>query len=160
MNSRIVGIVGVLIALWMSLGRLAFGITGPLALWYLPTIGLGYAALQLWLARRLRITRDLAKRNRRSVFVALILSWVCAIGFGFTAPESTAHGLVSIISQWSGSAFSSEMSIALCNPFGIIAFTLMGFSIGFAFADVRERVEEDEFDEGSGGTPMMPHPLA
>lgn len=160
MRSRIVGSVGVLLALWMSLGRWPFGLTGPVAYWFIPAIGLTYAALQIWLARRLRITRELGKRTRRSVYVTLVLSWACAILFGFTVPELTSDGLVSLLSLWSGSAFSAEMSIALCNPLGIIAFALAGFALGYAFADVRERIDEDEFDDGTGGVPMVPHPLA
>ncbi|MGJ0204326.1 hypothetical protein [Leucobacter sp. gxy201] len=158
MNSRIVGVVGVLLALWMSIGRWPFGIMGPLSLWFVATIGFAYAALQIWLAHRLVVTKRLGKRNRRSVTVTLILSWACAIGFGFTAPESTPDGLVSLLGHWSGSAFSSEMSIALCNPLGIIAFVLVIFAIGIAYADVRERVEEDEYLDDA--PQMVRHPLA
>ncbi|MFV0432707.1 MAG: hypothetical protein ACK5LO_01805 [Leucobacter sp.] len=158
MNSRLVTIVGVVLALWMSVGRWAFGIGGSLTWWYLPTIGLVYAALQIWLARRLRATRDRNRRTSRSTIVSLILSWVCAVGFGLTVPDLVDGGLVSILSLASGSAFSAEMSIALCNPLGILAFTLAIAALGFAFADARDPKPEE--DEPDGPTEMAPHPLA
>jgi hypothetical protein len=50
------------------------------------------------------------------------------------------------------------MSIALCNPFGILAFALAIASLGFAYADARDpKPEEDEYP---GETEMAPHPLA
>lgn len=157
MNSRVVGIVGVLLALWMALGRWPFGIGGSLSWWYVPTIGLLFAALQLWLARRVSMSRQRGKRTGRSTIVTLILSWVCALGFGLTVPD-LAHGeLQSILSFVSGSAFSAEMSIALCNPLGIIAFALTVASLLFAYADARDpKPEEDEYTDGA----MVPHPLA
>lgn len=155
-NSRVVAIVGIILALWMSLGRWVFGIGGTLSWWYVPAIGLTFAALQLWLARRLTITRARGKRTGRSTIVSLILAWVCAIGFGLTVPDLADGKLESILSLASGSAFSAEMSIALCNPLGIIAFALAIAALGFAYADARDpKPEEDEIDEGG----MVPHPL-
>ena len=142
----------------MAAGHWVFGIGGPLTWWYLPTIGIGFAALQLWLSRQLRITRDRGKRTSRSTVVSLILAWVCAIGFGLTVPNNVGGELVSILSLASGSSFSAEMSIALCNPLGIIVFALTIVSIAFAFADARDPKPEE--DEDFGETPMVPHPLA
>ncbi|WP_337249151.1 hypothetical protein [Leucobacter chromiireducens] len=156
MNSRVVGVVGVVLALWMALGRWPFGIGGSLSWWYVPTIGLIFAGLQLWLARRIAITRERGKRTGRSTIVTLILTWVCAIGFGFTVPDLANGELESILSLASGSAFSAEMSIALCNPLGIIAFVLATASIMFAYSDARDPKPEE--DEGLEGT-MVPHPL-
>ncbi|WP_254908889.1 hypothetical protein [Leucobacter sp. 7(1)] len=156
MNSRVVGVVGVVLALWMALGRWPFGIGGSLSWWYVPTIGLIFAGLQLWLARRISITRARGKRTGRSTIVTLILTWVCAIGFGFTVPDLANGQLESILSLASGSAFSAEMSIALCNPLGIIAFVLATASIMFAYSDARDPKPEE--DEGLEGT-MVAHPL-
>ncbi|MFT4233304.1 MAG: hypothetical protein QM606_11090 [Leucobacter sp.] len=156
--TRIMAIVGVALALWMAAGRWAFGIGGSLTWWYLPTIGLLFAWLQLWIARRLRVTRDRGRRTRRRTIVALVLAWLCAVAFGLTVPDLTADGLVSILSLWAGSAFSAEMSIALCNPLGIIAFALAIAALAFAYADARDPTPEE--DEGFDEVPMMPHPLA
>ncbi|WP_244303225.1 hypothetical protein [Leucobacter coleopterorum] len=157
MNSRIVAIGGVVLALWMSAGHWLFGIGGWLSWWYVPTIGLTYAALQLWLARRLRVTRDRGRHTGRATIVTLLLSWACAIGFGLTVPNNINHELVSILSKAAGSAFSSEMSIALCNPLGIITFALTIASLAFAYADARDPKPEE--DEGLDEIPMAPHPL-
>ncbi|PRI10989.1 hypothetical protein [Leucobacter massiliensis] len=158
MGRIVVSIVGVLLALWMAAGRWAFGIGGPLTWWYLPTIGLVFAALQLWLAHRLRVTALRGRRTGRGTVVSLILAWLSALGFGLTVPDLTPEGLVSILSLGSGSAFSVDMSIALCNPLGIVA---VGFAIAalvFSFADARDpKPEEDEELEEPG---MVPHPLA
>lgn len=158
MNSRIVAIGGVILALWMSAGHWLFGIGGWLSWWYIATIGLVYAALQLWLAGRLRATRDRGHHTGRATIVALILSWVCAVGFGLTVPNSIDGELVSILSKAAGSSFSSEMSIALCNPLGIITFALTIASLAFAYADARDPKPEE--DEGPDEIEMMPHPLA
>ena len=156
MNSRVVAIVGIILALWMSLGRWLFGIGGTLSWWYVPTIGLVFVILQLWLARRLTVTRERGKRTSRSTIVSLVLAWLCAIGFGLTVPDSADGTLQSILGLASGSAFSVEMSIALCNPLGIIAFALAIASLGFAYADARDpKPEEDEVAEVG----MVPHPL-
>lgn len=159
MKSVYVTIIGVILAAWMSAGRWFFGIGGSLTWWYLPAIGLTYAALHWWIARRITLARARGRRTGRAVWVSLILSWICAVGFGFTAPDRTNDGLETIISHLAGSDFSREMTIALSNPFGIIAFTLAFFALGFAMAAGREpRPEEDEdFPEGGG---MVPHPLA
>ncbi|QNN63983.1 hypothetical protein H9L06_08360 [Leucobacter denitrificans] len=147
----------------MSLGRWLFGIGGDLTWWYVPAIGLTYAVLSWWIGHRMAITQRRGRRTGRAVWVALILSWVCAIGFGFTVPDRVGDELISIVSLAAGSAFSTEMSIALCNPLGIVSFTLAFIALGFAIANGRDpRPEEDElFDTDSGeGSGMVPHPLA
>ena len=154
---RMVMIVGVIMALWMSAGRWLFGTGGGLTWWYVPSIGLVYAAVSFWLAHRMKITRARGHRIGRATIVTLLGSWVCAIGFGFLVPDYVNGQLHSIISHAAGSAFSVEMTIALCNPAGIIAFTLLGASIVFAYADARDKIApEDEVYEGEGQ--MSPHP--
>ena len=163
MRSSVVVVVGVVLALWMAAGRWLFGIGGSLTWWYLPTIGLVFIWLQVWQARRLRVTASRGRRTSRSTIVTLILAWVCAIGFGLTVPDRVGDDLVSILSLAGGSAFSAEMSLALCNPFGILAFTLAIASLAFAYADARDpKPEEDEHldEHPDGGTAMMAHPLA
>ncbi|EYT55477.1 hypothetical protein H490_0105330 [Leucobacter sp. UCD-THU] len=155
--NRVFAVVGVVLALWMCVGRWLFGIGGPLTWWYLPTIGLVFIALQLWMARRVRITRDRGRRTSRSTVVSLALSWACAIGFGLTVPDLVDDRLVSVLSLAAGSAFSGEMSIALCNPLGILAFALLIASIVFAYADARDPKPEEDEHPGEGG--MVPHPL-
>jgi len=157
-NSRAIAIIGGLLALWMSAGRWVFGIGGSLTWWYVPTIGLLYAGLCIWIAARVRITRERGRRTGRSTIVSLVLSWVCAVGFGFAVPDRTEDGLASIIGHLAGSAFGDEMAIALCNPLGIVAFTLAIFALAFAHVDARDPKPEIEEYEGEGQVPT--HPLA
>ena len=158
MNSRVVAIVGILLALWMAAGRWAFGVGGPLTWWYLPTIGLAFGGLQLWLARRLRATRARGRRTSRSTVVSLALAWASALGFGLTVPDRVGGHHVSILSPAPSAGLSTEMSIALCNPFGIVAFALAIIALAFAYADTREPRPEE--DEDLDAAPMAPHPLA
>ncbi len=155
MNSRLVATMGIMLALWMALGRWPFGIGGSLTWWYVPSIGIAFAGLHFWIARRMNITRDRSRRTSRSTIVSLAIAWVCAVGFGFTVPDLVGTELVSIMSLSSGSSFSSEMSIALCNPLGIITFALTIIALAFAYADARDPRPED--DEYTGE--MVPHPL-
>ncbi|XPP27546.1 MAG: hypothetical protein ACNYNX_05010 [Leucobacter sp.] len=149
-------IIGCALALWMGVGRWLFGIGGELTIWYLPLIAIPYALLQLWTVRRFRIAADRGRRVGRAPFVALILSWVCALGFGFTVPDLVGGELVSILSHLAGPEWL-EMSIALCNPFGIVAFTTAIIALAFAAAAGREpRAEEDDADVEGG---MVSHPL-
>ncbi|MGO3147497.1 MAG: hypothetical protein ACTIJ6_07440 [Leucobacter sp.] len=168
MKSVYVTIIGVTLAAWMSAGRWLFGIGGELTWWYVPTIGLVYAVLLWWVGRRITVTRRRGRRTGRAVWVALILSWVCAIGFGLTVPDLVNGDLVSIVSLAAGSQFSAEMSIALCNPLGIVSFTLAFIALGFAIANGRDpRPDEDAIldaleaeGDADRGTQMVPHPLA
>ena len=145
MRSPIVVVIGGVLALWMAAGRWLFGIGGDLTWWYLPTIGLVFMGLQVWQARRLGVTASRGRRTSRSTIVSLILAWLCAVGFGLTVPDRVGDDLVSILSLATGSDFSVEMSIALCNPLGILAFALAIASLAFTYADAREpKPEEDD----------------
>ncbi|GAA1321559.1 hypothetical protein ACFSWE_12620 [Leucobacter albus] len=163
MKSVFVTVMGLVLAVWMSAGRWFFGIGGSLTWWYVPAIGLTYAVLLLWVGHRMAVTEQRGRRTGRAVWVALILSWVCAVGFGFTVPDNVGGELDSIISHASGSQFSAEMSIALCNPLGILAFSLAFVALGFAIANGREpRPEEDELldaAEAAAELRMVEHPL-
>lgn len=159
-KSVFVAVMGLLLGAWMSAGRWLFGLGGDLTWWYVPAIGLTYAVLLLWVGHRLAVTARRGRRSGRAVWVALALSWVSAIGFGLTVPDNVNGELVSILSSASGSQFSAEMSIALCNPLGILAFTIGFFALGFAIAAGREpRPEEDELPGDDGNAGMVPHPL-
>lgn len=154
--SRVVGCIGVAMALWMSMGHWLFGLGGPLAWWYVPSIGLVYAGLMVWLAWFIARTKRRDRRTSRSTIVSLTLSWMCGIAFGLTVPNIIGSGeLHSIVSHFAGSAFSVEMSIALCNPFGIIAFALAIIAVVFAHVDGRHPKPEEDEIEGQ----MVPHPF-
>lgn len=133
----LIAITGILTGAWMGAGFTLFGISGPLMLWYLPTITTVYCALQLWLALRLAVTTGQARKPSRRTKTVLALSWGTAILFGLTVPENMNGTLTSIVSLGAKDPFVAEMSIALCNPLGICAFVFAGAALIFAHLDVR-----------------------
>lgn len=147
MNSKLVIAMGMILALWMSAGRWLFGIGGHLTWWYLPSIGLLYGLLSIWLGRRLTVTTQRERRTSAATRTMTISSWACAVAFGLTVPDSAKGTLESIVSLWAGTDVARELSIAICNPFGIIAFTLMGAALFFVYADVRDPKPEPTDEE-------------
>lgn len=152
-----------LLSLWIGFGRWAFGGGGELTWWYAPLIALPFAVLQLWTVRRLRIASDRGRPVGRAPYVALALSWACALAFGLTVPDLVGGELVSVLSLLAGSDWVG-MSIALCNPFGILAFATVIAALAFAAAAGREpRLSEDEIldaaERAGVETGMVEHPL-
>ena len=157
------GLGGVVLALWMGLGPYVFGIGGDFIWWYLPLITLTFAWLQLYALRRIVVAARRGRRVGRAVYVALVLSWLCALGFGLTVPDRLDGEMASVLSHLAGDGWL-EMSIALCNPLGIIAFATVIAGLAFAIAAGRDpRPSEDDLldaAEQSAAEPgMVPHPL-
>lgn len=159
MKTVIVTVIGLILAAWMSAGRWLFGLGGSYTVWYVVGIGVTYAALMWWVGNRMDNTTNRGKSLKRSTWVTLALSWVCAIGFGFMVPDRVNDELTSIISNAAGSQFSAEMSIALCNPMGIIAFALAFFALGIAMASGKDPRPEEDDEEYVGEGGMVRHPL-
>lgn len=164
MRNLVIGVVGVVLGLWMGAGRWAFGLGGELTWWYFPLIGVPFAILQVWTVWRLSIAQDRGRPARRAPYVALALSWACALAFGLTVPDLVGGELVSIAGHFGGPLWN-EMAIALCNPFGIIAFATVIAALAFAYAAGREPgpSEDDLLDAaeaaGTGDAGMVAHPL-
>lgn len=158
--NRWVAAIGIVMAIWMTLGRWAFGLGGSFTWWYVPAIGATFVWLQLWAARRIRLARERGRRTSRRTVVCLILAWLSAVAFGLTVPDRVDGELVTLLSEMAGPGWL-EMAIALCNPFGIIAFALTIAAIAFAAADGRDpKPEEDEIYTANGDAPrMVAHPL-
>ena len=97
----------------------------------------------------------------RAVYVALALSWVCALCFGLTVPDVVDGELTTIISHLAGDGWTG-MAIALCNPFGINAFATVIAALSFAaWAGRDHRPTEDELLDAAEAaeTTMVDHPL-
>ncbi|MCA0380161.1 MAG: hypothetical protein LCH36_12135 [Actinobacteria bacterium] len=153
-------VVGIALAAWMGVGRWAFGIGGDLTFWYVPLIALPFALLQLAVVHRLRVAERRGRPIGRAVYVAMAVAWVCAIGFGFTVPDSVNGELVSIFSLLAGES-QLGMSIALCNPFGIIAFCGIIAALIFAAVAARDpRPSEDDLLDAAEEVAMVEHPLS
>ena len=158
MRNRVLGVVGIFLAVWMGAGRWAFGIGGDLTIWFVPLITVPFIVLQLWSLRRARVAADRGRPVGRQFYVATIVAWLCAIGFGFTVPDSVHGELVSVMSLLVGED-ALGMSIALCNPFGIIAFSGIIAALIFAIMAGRDpRPSEDDL-LGDAEVIMVNHPL-
>ena len=143
MRNLTINLIGCVLALWMSAGRWLFGLGGDLTEWYLALIAAPYVLLHLLATHRLTVAERRGRPIRRAAFGALWLSWLCAIGFGFTVPDSANGELMSIAGKFGG-AVANDLAIALCNPLGIIAFALLIASLAFAIASGRPpRLDED-----------------
>ncbi len=144
----------------MGFGRFLFGVGGELTLWYVPLIALPYLLLQFAVIWRIRVAQDRGRPEGRAVYVALALSWACALGFGLTVPDRVGDRLMSVLTLYAGEAWDG-MSFALCNPLGIIMFATAVAALAFAIAAGRDpRLSEDEILDAAGGEPtMLPHPL-
>lgn len=144
----------------MGAGRWAFGIGGELTLWYVPLIALPFAILQLAVVHRMRVAERRGRPIGRAVYLATAVAWACAIGFGFTVPDVIDGQLISILSLLAGESQLS-MSIALSNPFGIIAFSGIIAALIFAVVAARDpRPSEDELLDAAEQIAMVEHPLS
>jgi len=142
----------------MGAGRWAFGVGGELTWWYVPLITIPFLILQLWALRQASVAAGRGRPVGRQFYVATVVAWLCAFGFGFTVPDSVNGELVSIMSRLFGEA-SLGMSIALCNPFGIIAFSGIIAALIFAIMAGRDpRPSEDDL-LGDAEVIMVDHPL-
>ena len=145
----------------MGAGRWLFDAGGELTWWYVLLVALPFAVLQMLTLWRLRIAQDRGRPVGRSVFVALALSWGCALGFGLTVPDLVGGELVSALGVLGGPIWN-DMAIALCNPLGIVAFATAVAALVFAGLAGRDpRPSEDELLDAAEAdeTPMLPHPL-
>ena len=154
----VIVIVGLLAALFMGFGRFLFGVGGELTWWYAPLIALPFFLQQLFALQRMIIAERRGRSVGRSVYVALVLSWLCALGFGFTVPDLVGGELVSVLSHLAGDSWIG-MSIALCNPLGILAFATSIAAVIFANLAGRDpRPTEDDLLDAAEAR-MVPHPF-
>lgn len=162
LRNWVVNLAGWAAALWMSLAPGLFGILGDLRWWYFALLSVPMLALQSLVLWRVRVAqRRVLRPVGRAVYVALALSWLCALGFGLTVPERVGGELISVAGHLGGHLWN-EMAIALCNPLGIIAFATAVAALIFALAAGREaRLSEDELlDAAEAEQGMVPHPLS
>lgn len=144
--SRLLVPLSTVLALWMSAAHWLFGVGGWLTWWYLPSIGLTYICLHLWVARRINLTRRKGYRLKRATVVSLAISWFCAILFGFTVPNMHDGSLITLFDLAAGEEYR-DFAIGLCNTVGILAFAFLGAAIAFAISGSRDpRPEPDESD--------------
>lgn len=131
----------------MTASHWLFGMPGWLTYWYVPTIGAAYLLCHIWVLRRMKLTERKGYHTTRGTYVSLILSWVCAILFGFTVPNYADTELVTLMDLAAGEEYRG-LAIGLCNTLGILSLALLGSAVGFSIADSRDPRPEMEEPEG------------
>lgn len=126
-------------------GHRLFGISGSNAIWYFFGLAIPYLLLHLLLAIRLNITAHNQRPTTRSVWVLAACSWVTMFGFVLTVPDVQADGtLASIVAMPGADPVALEMSVALCNPFIILAFLCVSLACAVSWHNSRPPyVDED-----------------
>ena len=148
--------LGTLLGAWMAGSTLLLGLGSDLNWWYLP-IGVAYVIVSLIAAGYVRKTARNGFPLHRLTSVFAAMSWICALAFGITVPGRNGDRLDSLLSLWLGGDVWREISIALCNPFAILAFACA--ITAAAFAAVSSREPRPEEDEGMDEVRMVEHPL-
>lgn len=121
-------VAGVVLALWIVVGRFLFGIGGELTLAYL-LIGVLIVILHVYIGRAMARTRARGFTLRPATRGTLIAAWGCGVLLGLTIPDLTPDGLQTILT---GAAQPwLEVAIGVANPAGIltIAFTIIALAL-------------------------------
>ncbi|HEU4808835.1 MAG TPA: hypothetical protein VFT01_11285 [Homoserinimonas sp.] len=135
---------GLLIAAWVSVGRLLFGVAGELTQLYTFTLGLLIVVLHAFIAEALARTAQNGHRTRRATIWMLATSWACGILLGLMIPDVTALGLQTILTGPHEPGLS--IAIGVANPLGIIMLVTAIVALALARGDARGKahvVEED-----------------
>ena len=146
-------VLGCALGTWMAYGTVLFGLGSQLNLWYTP-IALVYIIAVLLLQRTLARGSRARRRAGRATWVCFALACVSALAFGFTVPCMQSEQLESITSVWFGEVWR-EMSIALCNPFGVLALVFVWIAFGIAAVRCRENTPGAD-DETAADTTHTP----
>ncbi|AUI50465.1 hypothetical protein AC20117_06135 [Arthrobacter crystallopoietes] len=116
--------MAILVPVWVVAGRVLFGISGPMVSILAFTLGPVLLLLLLFagvktVANAVRV-RPFGAPLKTSAL--LVTTYLVAFGFGFTVPDFGENG-GSILTALAGES-ALGMSIALCNPLGIISIAL------------------------------------
>jgi hypothetical protein len=136
---------GMVIALWVALGRALFGVAGELTQLYTFTLGLLIFLLHAFIAEALLRAAQHGYRARTTTLAMLFVSWACGILLGLTIPDVTPQGLQTILTGASEPGLS--IAIGVANPLGIIMLVTGIVALGLARGDARGKAhavtEED-----------------
>lgn len=110
--------VGVLVALWVSLGRFLFGVGGLLAPLFLLTLGFAIGVLCVFVALAVVRARRRGLRTGRAAWTLLVVSWLLGVLLGLTIPDITPAGWQTIVSGTAEPGLG--LAIGVSNPLGIL----------------------------------------
>lgn len=126
---------GVVLALWVSLGRFLFGVGGLLAPVFLLTLGFTIGVVYVFIALAVVRARRRGYRTGGIAWALLIVSWVLGALLGFMIPDITPTGWQTIVSG--GAEPGLGLAIGLSNPLGIICLGTAIAALVFANRDAR-----------------------
>lgn len=135
---------GLLVAAWVSAGRVLFGVAGELTQVYTFTLGLVVFLLHAFIAEALLRAAQHGYRSRPATTGMLIASWACGILLGLMIPDVTPLGLQTILTGPHEPGLG--IAIGVANPLGIIMLVTAIVALALARGDAKgnvHRVEED-----------------
>ena len=134
-----------MLAAWVTLGRVLFGVAGELTQLYVFTLGLVIVVLNAFVAEGLARTAHNGHRTRPATIGMLLASWGCGILLGLMIPDVTALGLQTIITGPHEPGLG--IAIGIANPLGIVMLVTVIVALGLARGDAKgkahQRAEED-----------------
>src|SRR5690554_5337467 len=132
--------IGLLVAVWVSVGRALFGISGELTQVYVFTLGLLIFLLHAFIAEALLRAAQHGYRNRPATVAMLVASWACGVLLGLTIPDATPQGLQTILTG--GEEPGLSIAIGIANPLGIIMLVTGIVALVLARGDAKGRAHQ------------------
>ena len=127
--------VGVVVAVWVSVGRFAFGVGGMLAPVFLLTLGFTLGVLYVFVALAVVRARRRGFPTRRGTWAVLIASWLLGVLLGLTIPDVTPDGWQTIVSGTAEPGLG--LAIGISNPLGILCVGSAIIALVLANRDAR-----------------------
>jgi hypothetical protein len=131
----LVAFAGLLLAAWIAVGRLLFGVAGELTQVYTFTLGLVIVVLHAFIAEALARTAQNGYRTRPATIGMLGASWALGIVLGLMIPDVTPLGLQTILTGPNEPGLSIAVGVA--NPLGIIMLVTASVALGLARGDAK-----------------------
>ena len=131
----LVAVMGLVLAAWVTVGRVFFGVAGDLTPVYLFTLGLLIVVLHAFIADGLLRTVQNGYRTRPATIGMLLASWGTGILLGLTIPDATPLGLQTILTG--GDEPGLGIAIGVANPLGIVMLVTSIVALGLARGDAK-----------------------
>lgn len=133
---------GVLVALWIAVGRFLFGVGGSLTPWYL-LLGTAVLFTQGFAARTVFLTSHHGYRSRAWTILCIAFSWLAGVLNGLTLPDITSQGMRTILNGPNSTGL--QIAIGVTNPCAILCLALAAAAIFLGYYDARGR--KPKYDE-------------
>ena len=143
--AMLVVFAGLVIAAWVSVGRLLFGVAGELTQLYTFSLGLFIFLLHAFIAEALLRAAQLGYRTRPATLAMLFASWACGILLGLMIPDVTPLGLQTILTG----AIEPGLGIAIgvANPLAVIMVVTGIVALVLARGDAKGKAHAVQAEE-------------